>query len=36
MSKLQEGSKIQVVTERGRGVEEGEEDLHNAQAIPPL
>jgi hypothetical protein len=30
MRKLHEGSKLQVVTERSRGVEEGEEHLHNA------
>jgi hypothetical protein len=30
MSKIQEGSKLQVVTEGSRGVEEGEEHLHNA------
>jgi hypothetical protein len=29
-TKLQEGSKLQVVTERCRGGEEGEENLHNA------
>jgi hypothetical protein len=33
-SKLQEGSKLQEVTEGCRGEEEGEEHLHNAQEIP--
>jgi hypothetical protein len=34
-SKLQEGSKLQEVTEKYRGVEVEEEHLHNAQEIPP-
>jgi hypothetical protein len=34
-SKLQEGGKLQEVTERCSGEEEGEEHLHNAQEIPP-
>jgi hypothetical protein len=34
-SKLQDRSKLQVVTERSRGVEKEEEHLHNAQEIPP-
>jgi hypothetical protein len=34
-SKLQEGSKLQVLTVRCRGGEGGEEHLHNALEIPP-
>jgi hypothetical protein len=34
-SKLQEGSKLQEVIEKYRGVEVEEEHIHNAQEIPP-
>jgi hypothetical protein len=34
-SKLQEGSKLQEVTEKYRGEEVEEEHLHNAEEIPP-
>jgi hypothetical protein len=34
-SKLQEGSKLQEITEKYRGEEVEEEHLHNAQEIPP-